>query len=142
MCSSDLVVAHLERDFGTWKVPWGDLNRFQRLSDAIAPTFDDAAPSIAVGFPSAHWGSLASFAARYYPGTRKRYGTSGNSFVAIVEFGPRIVARAVTTGGESGDPASAHFNDQATRYATGALREVYFYPEELAAHTERAYHPH
>jgi acyl-homoserine lactone acylase PvdQ len=76
----------LERDFGTWKTPWGDINRFQRLDDAITPHFDDKAPSIPVGFPSATWGSLASFGARPYPGTKKWYGASGNSFVAVVEF--------------------------------------------------------
>ena len=70
------------------------------------------------------------------------YGTSGNSFVAVVEFGKDgVSARAVSAGGVSGDPASKHFNDQAERYATGNLREVYFYPKQLQGHTERTYHP-
>ena len=131
----------LQTDFGTWKTPWGAINRFQRLNDDIAPSFSDAAASIPVGFPSAQWGSLASFGARAYPGTKKWYGTSGNSFVAAVEFGPRVRAKAVTAGGESGDPSSRHFNDEATRYATGALREVYYYRSQLQGHTEREYHP-
>jgi acyl-homoserine lactone acylase PvdQ len=131
----------LQADFGTWKTPWGDINRFQRLNDDIAPKFDDAGPSIPVGFPSAQWGSLASFGARAYPGTKKWYGTSGNSFVAVVEFGPTVRARAVTAGGESGSPASKHFNDEAQRYATGNLREVYYYKSQLTGHTEREYHP-
>ncbi|MFQ5538073.1 MAG: penicillin acylase family protein [Gemmatimonadota bacterium] len=135
------VVDRLETDFGTWQVPWGDINRFQRLTGDIVQPFDDDEPSTPVGFTSSRWGSLASFGARRYPGTKKLYGTSGNSFVAVVEFGPRVRAIAVTAGGESGDPASPHFNDQAERYATGALREVYFYPEQLAQHTERVYHP-
>jgi acyl-homoserine lactone acylase PvdQ len=131
----------LTADFGTWKTPWGDINRFQRLSDEIAPRFDDARPSIPVGFPSAQWGSLASFGARAYPGTKKWYGASGNSFVAVVEFGATVRAKAVTAGGESGHPASAHFNDEGRRYATGDLREVYFYRAQLKGHTEREYHP-
>jgi acyl-homoserine lactone acylase PvdQ len=131
----------LTADFGTWKTPWGDINRFQRLNDDIAPRFDDARPSIPVGFPSAHWGSLASFGARAYPGTKKWYGSTGNSFVAVVEFGQTVRAKAVTAGGESGLPASPHFNDQATRYSTGDLREVYFYRSQLKGHTEREYHP-
>jgi len=94
-----------------------------------------------VGFSSARWGSLASFGARTYKGTKKIYGTSGNSFVAVVEFGDRVRARAVTAGGESGDPKSPHFNDQATRYATGDLRDVYFYKPQVEAHVERQYHP-
>jgi acyl-homoserine lactone acylase PvdQ len=131
----------LERDFGTWKTPWGDINRFQRLDDAIAPHFDDKAPSIPVGFPSATWGSLASFGARAYPGTKKWYGSSGNSFVAVVEFGKTVRAKAVTAGGESGNPGSPHFNDEAQRYATGALRDVYYYRADLKGHTQREYHP-
>jgi len=128
-------------DFGTWKTPWGDINRFQRLTDDIVHPFTDSAPSIPVAFTSAVWGSLASFGARPYKGSKKIYGTSGNSFVAVVEFGPRVRAIAVTAGGESGNPASKHFNDQAQRYATGNLREVYFYPGQLKGHTERTYHP-
>jgi acyl-homoserine-lactone acylase len=131
----------LERDFGTWRTAWGDINRFQRLDDAIAPHFDDKAPSIPVGFPSATWGSLASFGARAYPGTKKWYGSSGNSFVAVVEFGPKVRAKAVTAGGESGNPGSPHFNDEAQRYATGALRDVYYYRADLKGHTQREYHP-
>jgi acyl-homoserine-lactone acylase len=133
--------AKLQADFGAWKTPWGDINRFQRLNDDITPSFDDAGPSIPVGFPSAVWGSLASFGARAYPNTKKWYGTSGNSFVAVVEFGKTVRARAVTAGGESGNPASRHFNDEAKRYATGDLREVYYYRPQLKGHTEREYHP-
>ena len=131
----------LENDFGSWRIPWGDINRFQRINDDIAPTFTDAGPSIPVGFTSSQWGSLASFGARAYPGTKKWYGTSGNSFVAVVEFGPTVKAKAVTAGGESGNPSSRHFNDEASRYATGALRDVYFYKSQLKGHTEREYHP-
>jgi acyl-homoserine-lactone acylase len=131
----------LATDFGTWKTPWGDINRFQRLTNDIVQPFNDAEPSIPVGFTSARWGSLASFAARAYPGTKKWYGTSGNSFVAVVEFGDSVRARAVTAGGESGDPASRHFDDQAKRYSTGDLRDVYFYRSQLQEHTERVYHP-
>lgn len=135
------VVERLTRDFGSWRTPWGDINRFQRISPAIVHPFTDAAPSIPVGFTSARWGSLASFGARAYPGTRRWYGTSGNSFVAVVEFGPRLRARAVTAGGESGDPASPHFADQSQRYATGDLREVRFHQDEIAAHARRSYRP-
>jgi acyl-homoserine lactone acylase PvdQ len=131
----------LTSDFGTWKTPWGDINRFQRLTDDIVHPFTDAGPSIPVAFTSAVWGSLASFGARPYKGSKKIYGTSGNSFVAVVEFGPKIRAIAVTAGGESGNPLSRHFNDQAKRYSSGDLREVYFYPAQLKGHTERTYHP-
>jgi acyl-homoserine-lactone acylase len=128
-------------DFGTWQTPWGDINRFQRLTDDIVHPFADSGASIPVPFTTARWGSLASFGARSYHGSRKIYGTYGNSFVAVVEFGDSVHARAVTAGGESGNPKSPHFNDQAARYASGDLREVYFYPAQLKGHTEREYHP-
>ncbi|MEO6778793.1 MAG: penicillin acylase family protein [Gemmatimonadaceae bacterium] len=131
----------LTADFGSWKTPWGNINRFQRLTGDIVQPFNDAAPSIPVGFTSSLWGSLASFGARPYPGTKKWYGTSGNSFVAVVEFGDSVRAVAITAGGESGHPSSPHFNDEAERYSTGNLRTVYFYPSQLKGHTERVYHP-
>jgi acyl-homoserine-lactone acylase len=135
------AMTKLEQDFGKWQTPWGDINRFQRITDDIFPKFDDSAPSIPVPFASSRWGSLASFAARAYPGTKRWYGTSGNSFVAVVEFGDSVRARAITAGGESGNPVSPHFNDEAERYSTGNLRDVYFYPSQLKGHTERVYHP-
>jgi acyl-homoserine lactone acylase PvdQ len=131
----------LTADFGSWKTPWGEINRFQRLTGDIVQPFNDAGPSIPVGFTSSRWGSLASFGARAWPGTRKWYGTSGNSFVAVVEFGDSVRAIAVTAGGLSGNSKSPHFNDQARRYASGDLREVYFYPSQLKGHTEREYRP-
>jgi acyl-homoserine-lactone acylase len=139
--SLDTATDRLIADFGTWKTPWGDINRYQRLTGDIVQPFNDAAPSIPVGFTSSLWGSLASFGARPYPGTKKWYGTSGNSFVAVVEFGEKVRARAITAGGESGHPEARHFNDQALRYSTGDLREVYSYRDQLKGHTEREYHP-
>ena len=135
------AVDRLTQDFGGWKVAWGEINRFQRNDGAIAQKFDDAKPSIPVPFTSAQWGSLASFGAKRWPGTKRYYGTLGNSFVATVEFGPKVRAWAVTAGGESGHPESKHFADQAERYAAGDLRPVYFYPEDLKGHVERVYRP-
>ena len=131
----------LTADFGNWKTPWGDINRFQRINGDLVQPFNDAAPSIPVGFTSSLWGSLASFGARPYPGTKKWYGTSGNSFVAVVEFGEKVHAKAVTAGGESGNPKSPHFDDEAKRYSTGDLREIYYYRPDLKGHTQREYHP-
>jgi acyl-homoserine-lactone acylase len=132
----------LARDFGNWRTPWGQVNRYQRIpGDIDEHHFADAVPSIAVPFTSGRWGSLASFGAKRYPGTKRYYGASGNSFVALVEFGPKVRAIAVSIGGESGDPKSRHFADQSQRYARGDLRPVYFYPEDLKTHTERTYRP-
>ncbi|MFT3756684.1 MAG: penicillin acylase family protein [Pseudoxanthomonas sp.] len=137
----DEVVKQLQADFGNWRQPWGKLNRYQRNDGAIVQTFDDSKPSLPVPFTSGRWGSLASYEARRYPGTKLRYGTSGNSFVAVAEFGPRLRAWAVSIGGESSDPASKHFTDQARRYIDGNLRPVYFHADELQDHVERRYRP-
>lgn len=131
----------LQSDFGTWKTPWGEINRFQRISPEIVHPFNDAAPSIPVGFVSGNFGSLASFGSRPFRGSKKWYGTYGNSFVAVVEFGKKVSAKAVTAGGESSDTKSKNFNDQAERYSTGSLREVYFYPEQVKGRALRVYAP-
>jgi acyl-homoserine lactone acylase PvdQ len=135
------AVAKLQRDFGRWRTPWGDINRYQRLTDDVVQPFDDAKPSLPVGFASSTWGALASFDAAYPRKTKKIYGTAGNSFVAAVEFGPTIHAKAVLSGGESGDPNSPHFADQAQMFVQGRFRDVLFSPEDVTAHAERSYHP-
>lgn len=131
----------LTRDFGQWATPWGDINRFQRLTGDLLQPFDDSKPSIPIGFASANWGSLPSFGAKTYPGTKSWYGTYGNSFVAVVEFGPKVSARAISAGGQSGNPRSPHFNDQADRYRTHDFRTVYFTDADLKGHVERRYRP-
>jgi acyl-homoserine-lactone acylase len=131
----------LEGDFGDWRTPWGEINRFQRLTGDIDLVFDDDEPSTPVGFTSARWGSLASFGAAPRNGTRRWYGTSGNSFVAVVEFGDSVRAVAVTAGGLRNDPASPHFDDQIDRYATGDLRQVHFYRDDVEAAARERYRP-
>ncbi len=141
LAALDRAVAKLEADFGTWRTPWGEINRFQRLSGGVKGEFDDAKPSLPVGFASATWGSLAAYGATQQTGTKRIYGTRGNSFVAVVEFGPRVKAKSILAGGVSGDPASPHFNDQAERYARGEFKDVLFYPEDIARHARRTYRP-
>jgi acyl-homoserine-lactone acylase len=135
------TVDTLTKDFGYWGVPLGEINRYQRLDDALHPHFDDSKPSIGVPFTSSRWGSLASFGAHRWHGTKKYYGNNGNSFVAVVDFGPKVHARAIHVGGQSGDPDSSHFTDQIPRYISGDLRTVYFWPDELKGHIEASYHP-
>lgn len=137
----DAAVARLQREWGTTDIAWDEVNRFQRTTGDIVQPFADAKPSTAIPFTSARWGSLASFGSHAWPGTKRWYGTSGNSFVTVVEFGPKVKAWAVTAGGESGNPASPHFADEVARYASGDLRPVYFYATDLTGHVERTYHP-
>ncbi len=135
------TVVALEADFGQWNTAWGEVNRFQRLTGDIKQPHDDAAPSLAVGFASGRWGALASFGARRYPGTKRIYGTSGNSFVAVVEFGDKVRAKTMLAGGQSGDPKSPHFNDQAQRYVDREFKDVAYYREDVEKRATSTYHP-
>lgn len=137
----DDAVQTLKKDFGTWKMPWGEINRFQRLTGNVQEIYDDTKPSVAIGFTASMWGSLAAFGARPAENTKKRYGYVGNSFVAAVEFGPRIKAKSIVTGGSSADPNSPHFTDQVNGYANHQFKDILFYPEDVQAHAERTYHP-
>jgi acyl-homoserine-lactone acylase len=135
------AAVRLERDFGRSAIPWGEVNRFQRLTDDIVQPFDDHGPSLPVGLAPSKWGALASFDTAGPRTTRKIYGSVGNSFVAAVEFGPTVRAKAIMAGGESGDPASPHFTDQAPLYVEGRFRDVLFTPQDVLAHAQRRYHP-
>ena len=135
------VIDELQRDYGTWKVAWGEVNRFQRLTGKINETFDDNKPSLPVPFASASWGSLASYGSRKFPGTKKMYGYVGNSFVAVIEFGKRIKAKSLLAGGENNNPASPHFSDQALIYTQARFKDVLLYKEDVMKHVERKYQP-
>ena len=131
----------LQDDFGSWQTPWGEINRFQRLSGAIDASYDDNKPSLPVPFASGNWGALAAYGMVAKQTTKRIYGDRGNSFVAVVSFGPRLQAKSILAGGESGDPSSPHFNDQAEMYSKAQFKDVLFYPEDIAKHLKRQYHP-
>ncbi|MCD2516479.1 penicillin acylase family protein [Massilia sp. G4R7] len=131
----------LTADFGSWKTPWGEINRFQRISGDIEQQYDDSKPSWPVGFASANWGSLASFGMVAKQKTKRIYGDRGNSFVAVVEFGPKVRAKSILAGGNSNNPASKHFADQAEMYSRGEFKDVLFYKEDIEKNLERKYHP-
>jgi acyl-homoserine-lactone acylase len=136
-----LTVKKLNEDFGTWNTPWGEINRLQRLTGDIKQPFDDSKPSTAIGMASGNWGALASFGARGTPTTKRIYGTYGNSFVAVVEFGDKVKAKSILAGGQSGDPSSPHFYDQAQRYADVQFKEVAYYKEDVEAKAKKTYRP-
>lgn len=135
------VLEGLRTDFGSWEIPWGEVNRYQRLNGDIRQAFNDDKPSIPIGFASGRWGALAAYGARYTNNTKKIYGTRGNSFVAVVEFGPKVKAKSLLAGGQSGDPDSPHFDDQAQRYADADFKDVPYYKEDVQARAEETYQP-
>lgn len=132
----------LSLNYGTWNTPWGEINRFQRpTGDSRKEVFDDNKPSFPIAQTSSFYGSLAAFGSRAYPNTRKFYGNVGNSFVAVVEFGPRIKAKSIVTGGSNSNPSSKHFNDQSLMYSEGKFKDVLFYKEDVLKNAEKTYHP-
>ncbi len=135
------AVEKLESDFGSWQTPWGEFNRYQRNDGSIQQVFDDAKPSLPIGMASGFWGALASYGTKFGKDTKRQYGTSGNSFVAVVEFGDKVVAKSLLAGGQSGDPASPHFDDQAQAYAEGNFKDVAYYKEDVEARATSKYHP-
>ena len=117
-----------------------------RVSPCAAPGFfspESSAP-FARGFSAASAVARPRARPRSRPApqkTKRICGNRGNSFVAVVEFGPRVVAKSLLAGGESGDPASPHFNDQAERSAKAQFKDVWFYREDIERHAERKYRP-
>src|SRR6187455_389938 len=144
------TINDLKNKYGRWQIEWGEINRFQRISSDIDNKFDDSKPSIPVGFVSSTWGMLPSYTSRSFPGTKKRYGVNGNSFICAVEFvrqpadssgGKRIKARSLLAGGESGNEDSKHFFDQGSMYSQGQFKDVLFYKEDVMKNVEKMYHP-
>ena len=135
------TLSDLQNRFGTWKVEWGTINRFQRISGDIAQQYNDDAPSLPVGFASSVWGMLPSYTSRTFPGTKRRYGVNGNSFICAVEFGDKVKAKSLLAGGESGHPESKHFDDQALMYTKGQFKDVLFYKGDVIKQAEKTYHP-
>ena len=135
------TLAMLEADFGTWRLPWSEVNRFQRLTGDIDLEFDDNQPSIGVDLANSDWGALADFGSRRQEGTKKLYGVNGNSFAAVVEFGDRLRARTVLVGGQSNDPSSPHFTDQIELYTSHEWKEIAFYREDVEARAVETYRP-
>lgn len=135
------AIVQLTEDFGSWETPWGAFNRYQRNDSEINQVFDDSKASLAVGMASGSWGALASFGTRFGKDTKRQYGTSGNSFVAVVEFGDKVKAKSMLAGGQSSDPNSPHFDDQAQPYADGKFKDVAYYREDVEKRAEKTYHP-
>jgi penicillin amidase len=135
------VVSQLEKDFGTWKVAWGELTRLQRLDESNDEDFQDAKPSLAVSGVNGNDGAVFTFYATPERGQKRRYGVAGGTYISVVEFGPKVRALSVHTFGASADPKSKHFMDQSELYTRGEFKPAWFTLEEIRSNLEASYYP-
>jgi penicillin amidase len=135
------VIADLKRDFGSWQVAWGEINRVERTDTLGNEPFCDCQNSLPVAGAPGWLGVVFNFYTRPEKGQKRRYGVAGHSFISVVDFGPKVEARSILVFGENGDPSSPHNFDQARLYANKQFKPAWFALDEIKAHSERTYHP-
>jgi acyl-homoserine lactone acylase PvdQ len=127
--------------WGTWRVPWGEVNRLQRIHTAGEEPFDDSKPSLPVPGAPSSTGTVFTFSARPSPGQKRWYGTAGNTYVAVIEFGRRPRAQSLLVFGQSADPKSPHHFDQAPLYSGQRFKPAWMTLGQIKKHLERKYRP-
>lgn len=140
----------LKNVFGEWKVPWGEVNRIQRhanVADFFEIPFADDQPSLPCA--GMHGPLGCAFVVYYTPSiniplvrtVKKRFGVVGNTYMAVVEFGDRVHAETLLQFGQSADPESPHFMDQAELLSKQQFKPSPFYWDDVKAAAKSVYRP-
>jgi acyl-homoserine lactone acylase PvdQ len=142
----EATMADLERTHGTWKVAWGEINRLQRVHGSQVDmqghgAFRDDQPSLPVAGAPGPLGIVFNFYAFPQAGQKNHYGVAGHSYVAAVELALEPKAKTILQFGESGDPTSPHWFDQAQLYAKKQFKPARYSKADVEANCERHYHP-
>jgi penicillin amidase len=142
----EATVKDLEETRGTWKVAWGEINRLQRVHGSQIDMqgrggFRDDQPSLPIAGAPGPLGVVFNFYTVPQAGQKRRYGVAGHSYVAAVELAAEPHAKTILQFGESGDPLSPHWFDQAALYAKKQFKPSWYAKADVLAHSERQYHP-
>jgi acyl-homoserine-lactone acylase len=129
----------LQQQWGTTEVPWGDLSRHQRPLPGAPVQLDSTRASLAVGGSTGALGSVFVFESGPFGSPAPRLGRGGNSFVKVISFGPVVRAASILNYGQSGDPGSPHFFDQAELYARREFKPAWFSRADVEANAVRTY---
>ena len=81
--------------------------------------------------------TVFTFGAREVAGQKRWYGTVGDTYVAVVEFGKRVTAKSLLVMGESADKESKHWFDQAELYSRGEFKTAWFEKGEVKKHLDK-----
>ena len=110
------------------------------MVDLLDLPFDDKLPSLPclaapgpMGVVFTQYYSPIDPAFRSSMSLNKRYGLVGASYMAVYEFGPKIRGASALNFGQSGDPKSPHYFDQAQLLSERKLKpELFDWPDVLA----------
>lgn len=137
--SLDLTMDTYEKTHGNWSVPLGKIIRLQRASRHKKHNYNDASLSLpAAGMPF-YMGSIFTFNTHSPDGSIHNYGQHGHSYIGLVEFSNPVKSKSIMAFGQSRDPDSQHYFDQAPLYVKGQFKQAWFHKEDVIANASSSY---